>query len=139
MPLDRKAAVLRWFDELFNRGRLEAIDELFAPGAVIYESGIKRAPKMLRAVYTSSVEGIPDMRIEVDELIAEDSRIMARWTLRGTHTGDYMGIPASGRAVSMIGVSIFHFDGDRVAECWDVEDTFAMLRQMGAFAQKEGR
>ena len=131
MP-DHKARVSRWFDELFNQGNLAAIDELFAPDGVIYESGIRRAPKMLRAVYTMSREGIPDLRLDVDELIAEGDAVMARWTLRGTHTGTYMGFAPSGKAVSFVGVSIFHFEGDRVVECWDVEDTFALLRQIGA-------
>lgn len=81
-------------------------------------------------------KAFPDGRMEIDDLIADGSKVWCYWTSTGTHSDVYLGIPSTGRQVNYKGVDIWRFTEDgKVAETWAVPDVLSLLRQLGAIQQ----
>jgi len=117
-----KDIVRRLVSEVLNDGRLEVIDELFAP---------ELADETKRWIAPFQVS-FPDMRMEVIDLIAEGDRVAGRFTCSATHLGDWLGHPPTGRRFETIDeVSIFRFRGGRIVETWGIEDNLMRLEQLG--------
>ncbi len=73
----------------------------------------------------------PDAGFTIEDMVAEDDRIAVRWTIRGTQTGEFNGIPATGRPVVLAGFAFLRIEDGRFAELWHLEDDLAVLRQLG--------
>lgn len=132
-----KGAVRRLIDAV-NSGDFEAIvttiDELVATDAVIRTPLPVEAtgPELLKEVFARLLRAYPDLRIEVEDVIAEGGTVVARNTVTGTHRGEYMGIAPTGRAVTYDEVFILRFAGGRIVETRGIVDVLAQLRQLGA-------
>ncbi len=74
----------------------------------------------------------PDLERMIDDLIAEGDRVVARWSARGTHSGDFMGIPPSGAVAESSGITVFRIADGRIAEEWSQSDMLGLLQQIGA-------
>ena len=123
---ENKAVVRREQEELWNHtGDLEAAEELFAAGQA--EAAKQEAANFRR--------GFPDVTSIIENLIAEGDKVVARWRSRATHQGDYMGIAPSGKAVEFTGISFYRIEGDKIAQSWNIEDQFGLMRQVGAIAE----
>ena len=113
------------------------IDELFASGYVNHElstsavRGLEEFKQWASAVRTSWVKGFPDYRIMIEDLVAEDDKVAKRWTFRGTNTGEYMGMPPTGKQVMMRAVTIYCFAGGKVQEIWWNYDAAGLMQQLG--------
>lgn len=135
MSADQNRAVVRRFiDEVFNRGNFSVAEEVLAKDYVHYDpatgemgSGIEGLEQMV-GFYRQS---FPDFEIRVDEQIVADDRVVERWTGHGTHQGTLMGIPATGRRITAMGISIHRLVDGKIAETRTVFDTAGMLRQLG--------
>lgn len=129
-----KAIARRLYDELASQGNLSMADELVTEDFVDHNSpGSDIAPgregfKQVFAVFRSA---FPDMRISVEDQVAESDKVVSRATVSGTHQGDYMGIPATGKSFSIGIVDIFRFEGGKIAERWGEGDTLGMMTQLG--------
>ena len=128
-----KALTRRAIEEGWNQGKLEVFDEVDAPEYVDHApapgqgpgvEGYKQAVQMTRAAF-------PDLQITVEDMIAEGDLVVTRWTARGTHQGEYMGIPASGKSVQVTGVNIGRFENGKVVENWANSDQLGLLQQLG--------
>ena len=123
---ENKALVRREQDELWNHtGDLDAAGDLFAPEQA--EAARQEASDFRR--------GFPDVVSTIEDLIAEGDKVVARWRARATHTGEYMGIPPTGEEVEFTGISVYRIEGGKIAESWNSEDQFGLLRQIGAVPQ----
>jgi predicted ester cyclase len=117
-----KATVRRLITEVLNGGRLEAIDELYAP---------ELAPAARRWIAPFRAS-FPDVHMEVVELIAEGDQVVGRFTCSATHLGEWLGHPPTGRRFERVDeVSIFRMRDGRIAQVWSLEDTLGRLRQLG--------
>jgi steroid delta-isomerase-like uncharacterized protein len=87
-------------------------------------AGLKQFILRFRAAF-------PDAVLTIEDMVAEDDRVAARWTMRGTHTGEFNGIPATGRPVTMAGFGLARIQDGQIAELWHLEDDLAVLRQLG--------
>jgi predicted ester cyclase len=117
-----KAVVRRLVEEVLNAGRLEVIDELFAP-ALTPEATAWIAP--FRASF-------PDTHMKVIELIAEGDTVVGRFTCSGTHLGEWLGHAPTGRRFEAVDeVSIYRFRDGRIVESWGIEDNLGRLEQLG--------
>ncbi len=118
---------------LISTGDLARVEELVAPDYVDHRGGppgregFVLGLGMIRAAF-------PDWTSTPDDLVVEGDRVGARWTVRGTHRGDFMGLPATGRAVEMREAGILRFQDGRLVELWRVADELALLRQLGVVA-----
>ena len=117
-----KAVVRRLVDEVLNGGRLDVIDELYAPSL---------APEAREwiAPFQSS---FPDMHMEIVDLIAAEDQVVGRFTCSGTHLGEWLGHAPTGRRFEAIDeVSIFRFREGRIVDVWSLEDNLTRLEQLG--------
>jgi predicted ester cyclase len=117
-----KATVRRLITEVLNGGRLEAIDELYAPELAL-------AARRWIAPFRAS---FPDVHMEVVELIAEGDQVVGRFTCSATHLGEWLGHPPTGRRFERVDeVSIFRMRDGRITQVWSLEDTLGRLKQLG--------
>ena len=122
MSDENKAVVRRMVDQVMNAGRLEAIDELYAP---------RLAPAARRWI-APFLASFPDTHMEVVELMAEDDKVVARFKCSGTHRGEWQGHAPTGRRFEDIDeVYIFRIRGGRIVHAWGLEDTLKRLEQLG--------
>ena len=132
---DNAALVRRFVEEVFNRGNLDVVDQLVTPDYVHHDptteefgsgrEGFKRLIRFYR-------EAFPDLAIELEDQIATAEKVVDRWTGRGTHRGELMGMAPTGREVRAGGMSIHRISGGRIAETWNNYDALGMLGQLGA-------
>ncbi len=130
---ERKAIVRRVY-EAFSSGNLDALDELLDPNFVDHNPIPGQAPgaegvKQTIAMFRS---GFPDLRATVEDLIAEGHTVASRVTYRGTHQGEFMGMPATGKQVTISWMDIMRIAGGRITERWGNGDELGMLQQLGA-------
>ena len=133
-PAANEALVRRWFDEFANGGDLALAAELVAPDHVQHDTLVPAAAdgpggqhRMLLAFRT----GFPDLHFAVEDVVADAETVVVRWTLRGTHRGDFSGLAPSGSAATLPGTSIFRVEGGQIAETWVTYDSHWLLLQIG--------
>jgi steroid delta-isomerase-like uncharacterized protein len=131
-------ATVRRFRDAANTGDAEliskTIDELVEPDALI------RTPlplettgaEALKEVFARLHRVFPDLHITIEDLIAEGDKLVSRNTVTGTHQGEYMGIPPTGKSVTYNEIFIARFAGGRIAETWGVVDVLSQMKQLGA-------
>lgn len=133
MLADMKVLVRRLFEEVWNQGKLAAIDELFAPSYIRYDpaapeakglAGFKQLVVMLRTAF-------PDLHFTLEEVIAEDDKVMTRALLRGTHRGEYLGIAPTGKPVAVMGMVVLRVTQGKFQEGWLMMDNLGLLQQLG--------
>ena len=129
---ENKALVRRFYDEMFNKKNLTAINEFIDPNGVDHGlppglSGIEGTRRFI-GMYLAA---FPDLHMTFEDLIAEGDRVVLRWTCRGTHQGELMGIPPTGRQVTVTGIEINRLAGGKSVEHWLNNDTLGMLQQLG--------
>jgi steroid delta-isomerase-like uncharacterized protein len=131
---DYKELVQRWFDEVWNRGRADVIDELLAPDALIYGLAPEPlcGPAAFKSVHNAYRTAFPDLRIHLDDVVAEEDKVAFRWTATATHSGDLAGVAGTGRVTHFTGMGVVRVCGERIVEGWNVFDQLGMLRQIGA-------
>lgn len=131
-------ATVRRFHDASNSGDAElmskTIEELVTPDAVIRTPvPIKgTGAQKLKAVFMTLHRAYPDLRVTIEDLIEEGDRVVSRNTVTGTHRGEFMGQPPTGRSITYNEIFIFRFAGGRIAETWGVVDVLAQMRQIGA-------
>lgn len=136
MSAENIQVVRRWFDEVWNKGNLDAIDELFAADGIAY--GLGEAGKDVRGAegFKPFVQRIrsafPDIHITVDDTINEGDQIAARFTGTMTHTGDDLGFPATGKRVTVSGMSFTRIRNGQIVEGWNNWDIYGMMQQLEA-------
>lgn len=124
-----RALVRRAFDEVWNRHNLAAIDEVFAADVVYHGGGNPICGTVeLRRRIASFQEAFPDICHEIEDLMVAGDRVVVRWTGRGTHEGEFMGIPASGLRMQYEGITICQVRGGRIGEVWVVADILGLLQ-----------
>jgi predicted ester cyclase len=130
---ENKAALLRVWDEVYVHGRLDAVDHFVHDHVVAHESdGDVRGIEAFKRYAAPYLVAFSDLSVTVDDLVAEGDRVVARWTDRGTHdtwTEEFG--PPTGVRVSFGGMTLYRFEGDKVAELWDCMDSLGLLRQLG--------
>jgi predicted ester cyclase len=128
-----KVRFRRVYEEGLNRGDLGVADELIDPEFLDREAhpGGNRGPESFRQLITMLRTAFPDLRFEIDDLIAEGDTVAGRLTMNGTHTGPLMGMPPTGRAVRQSHMHFVRFRGGKAIEHWGVRDDMGMMRQMG--------
>jgi steroid delta-isomerase-like uncharacterized protein len=129
-----KRIVGRVVRDILDRGELTAVDQLFAPdfhdhcprpGCEPNRAGYRRGVAALRSAF-------PDLAHAIRQVVADDDTVVLHLTARGTHRGEFMGIPPTGQRVTIDGVVIFRLHGDRVVERWAIGDDFGLARQLVA-------
>jgi steroid delta-isomerase-like uncharacterized protein len=128
-----KLLVRRFVDEVINEGKLQILDDLLADDYTYHAPGMQiQGVQQMRGVFSMLRSGFPDWRETIDDLVAEGDTVVFRVMGSGTHLGDFMGVPPSGRRVEIMGIDIVRIADRKVAEHWAVFDQLGLLQQIGA-------
>jgi steroid delta-isomerase-like uncharacterized protein len=121
---NHKALVRRFHEEVWNKGNVAAVDEFMGAEYVDYAipSGLPPGTEGLKQAITTYRTAFPDLKATVDDIFAEGDRVAYRWSTRGTHLGDWLGIPPTGNHMAATGISIFRIAGGKVVEGWTSMD-----------------
>lgn len=141
MPAQENIAALQRAALRFKVKDLEGYLELYADSVIHhgFSSRIRPGVPGLRHHYTNLLKGFPDMRVAIEDIIAQDEKVVHRFTFYGTHRGEFLGIAATGRPVTAAGIHINLFAGGKCIEVWSVLDTFRFLTEIGAVPQLRDR
>jgi steroid delta-isomerase-like uncharacterized protein len=129
-----KNIVRRAFEEPW-KGNLEVVDELYASNYVGHDPSMPeplRGPEGVKDFISTYRAAFPDARITVEQQLAEGDLVATRWTGRGTHEGELMGITPTGKQVTVSGLTITRLEGDKIVEAFLNWDTFGMMQQLDA-------
>src|SRR5215203_7274201 len=125
-----KALVQQFVDEFWNSGNLAAADELMTREAVIHEP-VTGTPEDLKVVATMIRSAFPDWHSSVEEMFVDGDRVVERWTGRGTHRGEFQGIPPTGRRVAVPGTVYYRILNGRIVEFRGQFDRMSLMQQLG--------
>lgn len=131
-----KALSRRWFEEVWNKARDSAIDEMLGPAGIVHGLGETGqdlpGPAGFRQFYRQFRSGFSDIQVTVDQVIAEGDLTAGRFTARATHAGDGLGVKATGRHVTVTGMFMIRWKDGRIAEAWNEFDAAGLMRQISS-------
>ncbi|HZC99066.1 MAG TPA: ester cyclase [Actinomycetes bacterium] len=134
MSLEGNKKVIRaYVDTIFNQKQVDLADELVAPDYLDHAALPGQAPGLQGAKqkWAMYLAGIPDLRVTIEELVAEADKVAVRRFYEGTHRGELLGVPPTGKHVRIGGISIFRLAGGKIAEQWEQLDRLALMQQLG--------
>ena len=136
-----KTVSRRFLEEVWNKGNLAALNEIIAkdhvnsgPGTL---PGLPTGPEGSKQLVTVYRNAFPDVHFTIDEQIAEGDKVVTRWTAHGTHKGELVGIPATGKSSTVTGINVDRVVNGKIAESWGIFDQFGMMQQLGVIPVPE--
>ena len=132
-----KATARRWFADIITQGKLDVADEIFAANHVAHDphgppGGWPNGPESLKTLAGPFRAAFPDLRVTIEDQIAEGDKVVTRWTARGTHSGPLKGMPATGNTVAVTGANVARLSDGKIVESWFNFDMLTLLQQLGA-------
>ncbi|TET85665.1 MAG: hypothetical protein E3J37_01425, partial [Anaerolineales bacterium] len=140
-PATNTALVLYLVEKFWNQKNVNVLGETHSPDSIAHNPIIPGQPlpfdfyKQACLIYISA---FPDMKVTTEDIIAEGDKVVIRWTATGTHQGELMGIPASGKQVTWTGMTIYRFADGKIVESWWAYDALGMMQQITAQTIPEG-
>ena len=134
MPMENRAIVRRIYEEVWNKRRIELLDELLSPSHALQApnvSGSEVGPQAYKRQVFALLKGLPDLQMTIEDIFGEDEKIVVEWTLSGTHDGKLMGIPATHKKVSVDGVTIHHVANGKVIDSSANWNALSLMKQLG--------
>jgi steroid delta-isomerase-like uncharacterized protein len=130
-----KALVRRFVEEIFNQGNMRLADEIVAPDFVEHEQlppGIPNGREGVKAMTSMMRSAFPDFKATIEDILADGDKVVIRMTWSGSHKGEFMGIPATGKRVSIGVIDIIRVSNGKFVEHWGQMDAMGMMQQLGA-------
>lgn len=136
MRIENNKEIVRRYQRAINDQEWDALDCLLAPDLAtpLMLPGFPSGREGAKAIGVATLQAWPDFHTEIDELIAEDDRVVALVTMTGTAVKDGFGVPGTGKGFTMVGVYVVRIVDDMIVEHWGVEDALGMLGQIGALS-----
>jgi steroid delta-isomerase-like uncharacterized protein len=130
---ENKAIELRFFEEVVNKGNLAAIDELLADNFIQRDAtpGTADDREGQKQFFAVAHSAFPDFHSTLEDMFAEGDRVVQRFTARGTHKGEWMGIAPTGKQMTVSGIAIHRITGGKIVEGWTSMDMLGALQQLG--------
>jgi steroid delta-isomerase-like uncharacterized protein len=141
MSAEENKAIARRGYEAINQNNLDALDEVVAPDITDHDPAPGQAPGLegVKQWFSSMHTAFPDFRMNVEDMIAEGDKVVARVRLSGTHQGEFMGIDATGNRVTITGIDILRINADgKIMERWGNFDDLGMMQQLGVMEPPSG-
>jgi steroid delta-isomerase-like uncharacterized protein len=121
----------RWFDEVWNQGRRETIAEMLAPDSTLHEGGTASfGPGGFYPLYDRLRASFSEIHVNVDDVIEDGDKMCVRWSFSGKHTGDGLGVAATGKTVRVTGMTLIRFQDGLFLEGWQNWDMLSMMEQI---------
>jgi steroid delta-isomerase-like uncharacterized protein len=133
-----KELVRRFYEEVWNVGNIAKLEEFVAADFVERSPmGPELAPGLegVKQFFTMMLSAFSDMHGTPEDMIAEGDKVVTRYTATFTHSGEFMGIPATGKRITITGIEIFRIAGGKMVERWESFDQLGMMQQLGVIPQ----
>ena len=131
--LEQNKAIARCeAEEIESKGNVAVADELMAPAYRLHFPGYPHGPRQFKQLIGGFHAGLPQLRITLEDQVAEGDRVVNRVSLRGTQTGSFQGMPPTGRSIAVSGINIMRISDGKIVEHWDVLDVMGLMQQLGA-------
>lgn len=139
MTEDNKALNRRFVEEVINQGNIDTIDELLDPGVVDHDAppGFPTGREGAKQFFAIVRSAFPDLHHTIEDMIAEGDKVVMRSTWSGTHKGEFMGIPTTGRRVTVSAIDITRVADGRIVEHWEQSDALGLMQQLGVVPPPE--
>lgn len=137
MSEQNKKIVRRTFKEIWNHGNLAVVDERFSADYVGHSTPEIHGPEGGKQFAAMMRSAFPDFHYTVEDEIAEGDRVVHRWTARGTHEGEFQGMPPTGKQVTITGISVYRVANGKLVEGWTDADMLGLLQQLGTVPRPE--
>jgi steroid delta-isomerase-like uncharacterized protein len=140
MSAEENKEIVRQFWGVWEEGNLGLVDELVGLDYVNHSPGMPNqpeGPEGIKAVVSMFRAGMPDLRVVIEDVIAEGDKVMMRYRIEGTHEGELFGVPPTGRRVSIESITVERVSGRKIREHWRVTDTLDMMQQLGVIPAPE--
>ena len=126
--------------EVWNTGNLNALDDLMAADLVHHDLPPGMAPGIegFKQIIQMHRSAFPDIRVVIEDIVAEGDKVVNRWTVSGTHEGDYMGMPPTGKEVTLTGMSFHRIENGKIAEQWHEMDILGLMQQIRSLPPPPG-
>ena len=132
---ENKALVRRYYDEILTGSDRKLLARLLDPAFVSHvSSGPDAGAEAYAAAVAATHAAFPDLVVTVHDQVAEDDKVVTRWSATGTHTGDFAGVPATGRVITVSGIHIHRIRHGRLVEHWEELNLLGVLRQLGVMS-----
>jgi steroid delta-isomerase-like uncharacterized protein len=132
--MENEAIVRRLYEEVWNKRRVELVDELISPSHALYDPnvcGSEVGPQAYKRQLVKWLKAFPDVRMTIEDIVGENEKIVVAWTLSGTHDGEFAGFPATNKKVSVEGVTINHVVNGKVIDSLVTWDALGFMKQLG--------
>jgi steroid delta-isomerase-like uncharacterized protein len=139
MAEEYETFIHRWFEEVWNKRREEAIDEMFAADGVANglndaEGEPIRGTEKFKTLHRAFLSAYPDLNITVEDTVCEGDKIAARCTVKATHAGEGLGVAATNQPIEFTGLTIVRIKDGKIAEAWNEFDFMKMYSQLGVLS-----
>lgn len=133
MSAQNKALVRRWFEQVWNKGRAETIDELLTDRSIVHGLGADlHGPAGFKPFHAAYRDAFPDLALHIEHMVSDDDDLVAvHWSATATHSGGGLGVPATGKPVKFSGMAFIRVEGNKLVEGWNSFDQLGMLQQIG--------
>ena len=135
MPKENKTIIRRLYEEVWNQRKLRVVDELLSASHALNDpivSGAQVGPELYKRRVVELTTALPDLCFTLEDTIAEGEKVVTCWTISGTHQNEYMGIPATGKKISLEGITIHHLKNGKILDSYARWDVLGLMRQLGA-------
>jgi steroid delta-isomerase-like uncharacterized protein len=140
MSAEESKAIVRRFWGVWEEGNIDLVDELLAPDYINHTPATPdqpTGPEGVKGVVAMFRSGMPDLRVVIEDMIAEGDKVAVRYTLEGTHEGELFGVPPTGQRLSIKSISVERVSAGKVREHWRVTDSLDMMQQLGVIPVPE--
>ena len=140
MALENSQLIRRWFDQVWNQGRAEVIDQMSHPQTKGYgqaEHGRQIDMDEFKKLWSGLRSAFPDIHVTIHDTIEQGEKVAARWTATMTHKGEFLGFAPTGRTATITGISLQRWENGKIMEGWDNWDQLGLLVQLGVVPLKK--
>ena len=140
MALENSQLIRRWFDQVWNQGRADVIDQMSHPETRGYgqaEHGRQIDMDEFKKLWSDLRSAFPDIQFTIHDTIEQGEKVAAHWTATMTHKGEFLGFAPTGRTANITGISLQRWENGKIMEGWDNWDQLGLLVQLGAVSLKK--
>ena len=137
---ENRTLIHRFVEEVFNRGNLDVVEEIYAPIYVGHTAGLPEqtlGPEGVKEFVELYRSAFPDIRTTIEDIVTVGDKLTYRWTAVGTHQGEFLGVAPSNNAVEITGTTMERIEGGKIVETYNNFDQLGMMRQIGAMPAPE--
>ncbi len=136
MPIDSKTLVKRLYEDVWNKRKLEVVSDLFSPSHALRDNnstGSSVGPEAYRIQVAMYLAAFPDLKITIEDTVAEKDKLVSCWTISGTHKGEFLGVRPTNKKITVEGITIHYIANGKIIDSNVSWDALGLMRQLGIF------